>query len=347
MNNGISRREFLKYSMATGALIAAGDEIMDSVLAQAAMGVTEVDKLTLWVLADNYYDANRADIKNTKRYRSLPGKSIHAEHGLSYYIETVANGKTSTCMFDYGLDPVGVMNNIALLGIDVGKANAFSLSHGHYDHYTSAVSIFKQIQPRILSGTPFYVGEEAFAQRYVLRVGATVPSDLGQLRKEDIEVLGLKVVEVINPVEIVPGAYFTGNIERVTAYEKVPTTFQIKRGEKIEHDTFPGEQAVFFKVKGKGLVVLSGCAHAGIVNTVKQAQKSSGTEKIHAIMGGFHLINAKPELIQSTVADIKAMRPDLIVPTHCTGFEAIVAFSKEMPDEFVLNTTGTQYTFTA
>jgi len=152
---------------------------------------------------------------------------------------------------------------------------------------------------------------------------------------------------VKTPTEIVPGAYFTGNIERVTAYEKVPTTFQIKRGEKIEHDTFPGEQALFFNVRGKGLIVLSACAHAGIVNTVKQAQKIAGIDKVHAIMGGFHLINAKPELIQSTVADIKAMKPDYIVPTHCTGFEAIVAFSREMPNEFFLNTAGTQYTFTA
>jgi len=256
-------------------------------------------------------------------------------------------GKTSACMFDYGLDPVGLMNNIALLGLDVGKANAFSLSHGHYDHYTSAVSILKQNQSRIAPGTPFYVGEEAFSRRYSLRPGATEPADLGQLRKEDIEALGLKVVEVRTPVEIVPGAYVTGNIERITAYEKVPTSFQIKRGEKIEHDTFPGEQSIFFSVKGKGLVVLSGCAHAGIVNTVKQAQKSAGMDKVHAVVGGFHLINAKPDVIQSTVADIKAMKPDTIVPAHCTGFEAIVAFSREMPNEFILNTAGTQYTFTA
>ncbi len=346
MNNGVSRRAFLKYSAATGMLIAAGDEIIESVLAQAATGVTEVDKLTIWVLTDNYYDSNRVDEKNTKRYRVVPGKSIHAEHGLSFYIETVVNGKTNTCMFDYGLDPAGVMNNIALLGLDVGKTNAFSLSHGHYDHYTSVVGILKQNQSKIAGGTPFYVGEEAFARRYSLRPGATEPADLGQLRKEDIEALGLKVVEVKTPVEIVPGAYFTGNIERVTSYEKVPTSFQVKRGEKLEHDTFPGEQAVFFNLKGKGLVVLSGCAHAGIVNTVKQAQKSAGTDKIHAIMGGFHLINAKPELIQSTIADIKAMKPEIIVPAHCTGFEAEVAFSKEMPKEFVMNTAGTKYTFT-
>ena len=94
-------------------------------------------------------------------------------------------------------------------------------------------------------------------------------------------------------------------------------------------------------------MVLSGCAHAGIVNAVRQAQKVSGTEKVHAIMGGFHLINAKSERIQSTVADIKAMKPDHIVPAHCTGFEALVAFSKEMPDAFTLNTTGTKYTFGA
>jgi 7,8-dihydropterin-6-yl-methyl-4-(beta-D-ribofuranosyl)aminobenzene 5'-phosphate synthase len=159
--------------------------------------------------------------------------------------------------------------------------------------------------------------------------------------------VGLKVVEVKNPTEIVPGAYLTGNIERLTAYEKVEQKFLIKRGENFEHDTFPGEQALFCKVKGKGLVVLSGCAHAGIVNTVRQAQKIAGTDRMHAILGGFHLINAKPEIIQSTLADVKAMRPDMIIPAHCTGFEAIVAFSREMPGEFVLNTAGTKYTFPA
>jgi 7,8-dihydropterin-6-yl-methyl-4-(beta-D-ribofuranosyl)aminobenzene 5'-phosphate synthase len=347
MKDGMDRREFLKFSMAAGALLVAGEGTKAGVMAQGTAGVTEVDKVTVWVLTDNYYDALRPDAKITKRYRVVPGKSIHAEHGLAYYMETVVNGKASACMFDYGLDPVGVMNNIALLGLDPGKANAFTLSHGHFDHWMGAVSILKQNQSRIAGGTPFYVGEEAFARRYSLRPGSTEPDDLGQLRKEDIEALGLKVVEVKNPVQIIAGAYFTGNIERVTTYEKVPPTLLIKRGEKPEPDDFRGEQALFFNVRGKGLVVLSGCAHAGIVNTVKHAQKITGTDKIHAVIGGFHLINAKPEVIQNTVADIKAMKPDHVVPTHCTGFEAIVAFSREMPNEFIINTAGTQYTFTA
>jgi 7,8-dihydropterin-6-yl-methyl-4-(beta-D-ribofuranosyl)aminobenzene 5'-phosphate synthase len=239
------------------------------------------------------------------------------------------------------------MNNIALLGIDIGKANAFSLSHGHYDHFTGAVNILKQNQSRIPAGTPFYVGEEAFARRYSLRPGTTEAADLGQLQRSDLEALGLKVVEVKSRTQIIPGAFFTGNIERHTSYEKVPPTMQIKRGEKLEQDDFRGEQGLFFNVKGKGLVVLSGCAHAGMVNTVRQAQKVSGTEKVHAIMGGFHLINAKPERIQSTIADIKAMKPDYIVPAHCTGFEALVAFSKELPEAFTLNTAGTKYTYGA
>jgi 7,8-dihydropterin-6-yl-methyl-4-(beta-D-ribofuranosyl)aminobenzene 5'-phosphate synthase len=347
MTNGMIRRDFIKYTFATGVLLASGDITNNSVVAQEKAGAREIDKVTVWILADNYYDAVRPDTKITKRFRSVPGKSIHAEHGLAYYIETIVDGKTSACMFDFGVDPVGVVNNVSLLGLDLSKANAFSLSHGHWDHYLNAVNILKQNQSRIAGGTPFYVGEEAFAHRYGLRPGRTEPDDLGQLKKEEIEALGLKIIEVKNSVEIIPGAYLTGNIERVTAYEKVPPTLLISRGEKPEPDDFRGEQALFFNVKGKGLVVLSGCAHSGIVNTVKQAQKVAGVEKIHAILGGCHLANAKPEVIQNTVADIKAMKPDYIVPTHCTGFEAMKAFSEAMPNEFTFNTTGTQYTFAA
>lgn len=347
MKEGMDRREFLKYSVATGVLIAAGESMMTDVMAQGVTGVTEVDKATVWVLTDNAYDTLRPDTKITKRYRSVPGKAILAEHGVSFYVETVVGGKASTCMFDYGHDSLGVMNNIALLGLDIEKTNAFSLSHGHWDHFMAAVNILKHNQPRIAAGTPFFVGEEAFARRYSLRPGTTVPADLGQLKKEDIEALGLKVVEVKDAVQIIPGAYFTGNIKRITAYEKVPPTLLIKRGEKPEPDDFRGEQGLFFNVKGKGLVVISGCAHAGIVNTVKHARKIAGTDKVHAVMGGFHLINAKPEVIQNTVADIKAMKPDYVVPAHCSGFEAMVAFAKEMPNEFTINTAGTRYTFAA
>ena len=308
--------------------------------------VKDVDRVTIWVVTDNYYDALRPDGKFARRYRAeAPGKSIHAEHGLSYYIETVVSGRTSACMFDFGQDAAGVSKNIDLLKIDLGRLKACGLSHGHFDHFMGAIDILKPTLPAIPPGTPFYVGEECFSRRYLQRPGDDKPMDLGRLKKEDLEALGLKVVEVTGPVEIIPGAYLTGNIERVTPYEKVPPILLIERGEKPEPDDFRGEQAIFFSVKNKGLVVLSGCAHAGIVNTVKQAQKVSGIQKVHAIMGGFHLINAKPEIIKKTVDDIKEMKPDCVAPTHCTGFEAIETFKREMVDEFNLNTAGSHYTF--
>ncbi|MGC9195148.1 MAG: MBL fold metallo-hydrolase [Syntrophobacteraceae bacterium] len=306
----------------------------------------EVDRVTIWVVTDNYYDALRLDGKFAKRFRALgSGKSLHAEHGLSYYIETLIDGKTSGCMFDFGQDAGGVLNNIGLLGIDLGTIGAFGLSHGHFDHFSAAIEVLKLARPKVSAGTPFYVGEECFSKRYILPPGAAAPIGVGQLRKADIEELGFKVVEVSEPVEIVSGAYLTGNIERTTSYEKVPPMLLIERGKSPEPDDFRGEQALFFHVKGKGLVVLSGCGHAGIVNTVKQARKVSGIEKVHAVMGGFHLINAKPEIIKMTVEDIKAMKPECVVPTHCTGFEAIEAFKMEMAEEFNLNTAGTCYTF--
>ena len=171
--------------------------------------------------------------------------------------------------------------------------------------------------------------------------------DIGQLDKQAIQGSGVRLTEVKKPIQIIPGCYSTGRIERVTDYETVPPSLLVERNGKIQPDDFRGEQALFFNIRGKGLVVLSGCAHAGIVNTIKQAQRVSGIKKVHAILGGFHLVNAKPEIIQKTVSDIKGIGPDFVAPAHCTGFEAIVAFSQAMPKEFILNTAGTQYILSA
>jgi 7,8-dihydropterin-6-yl-methyl-4-(beta-D-ribofuranosyl)aminobenzene 5'-phosphate synthase len=167
------------------------------------------------------------------------------------------------------------------------------------------------------------------------------------LKKEDIEGLGfVKIIEVKEPTPIIPGAYFPGRVEQVTDYENVAPNFVAKKGTDFVQETFIGEQAVILNVKGKGLVVVSSCAHRGIVNTIKQAQRMTGIEKVHAVIGGFHLTGTTPDRIQKTIADIKAINPEYIVPTHCTGFQAISAFAREMPDRFILNTAGTKYTIT-
>ena len=231
-----------------------------------------------------------------------------------------------------------------LLGIDCKKVEALGLSHDHWDHEAAMVEILRAKKGDFSKAVPLYIGKGFFVGTYNKnKDGSILPLNL--LKREDIQELGfIKIVERKGPTQIIPGAYLPGMVERVTEYEEIAPRFLAKKGSEFVQETFIGEQAVILNAKGKGLVVLSGCAHRGIVNTVKHAQKMTGIEKVYAVMGGFHLTGAKTEIIQKTVADIKAINPEYIVPTHCTGFEAISAFAKEMPDRFILNTVGTKYT---
>ena len=339
-------RDIIKLSIVAGAILLSGTISMTNGFAGDMPKFTEVDGLTVVMITDNYYDSSRPDSAVSKRFRATAEKSIHAEHGLSYYVEARSEGKTSAFMFDFGVDSHGVLRNMELLGVNLAKVEGLGLSHGHWDHWGAMLDILKANKEKIPQGTPLYVGQEAFAERFGIRPGSSVPTNLGSLNRGGIEAIGkLRIVEVIQPTEVMRGGYSTGSIERVTDYEKGAPNLLVKRGDKLEPDQFPGEQALFFILKGKGLVVLVGCAHPGIVNTVKYAQKITGVQKVHAILGGFHLTGAKSEKIQKTVAGIKAIGPDYIVPTHCTGYEAISLFDKEMPKQFILNTAGSKYTF--
>ena len=344
----MKRREFLKATATAGTVLLAGNFLQGVSRAQGAVKIPEADKITITVITDNYYDCFRWDYKIAKRYVPAPGSPLlnsflNAEHGLAYHIETMVNGESHSFMFDYGTDFQGVKRNMELLNIDFKKLEAIGLSHDHVDHQGALVQLLKSKSEEFRKGIRFYVGEQTFVGTFMrLRMGSII--SLGALKREEIESLGfLKIVEIKDPAPIVSGAYLTGKVEQVTDYEKIPAMFVAKKGNEFVQETFPGEQAVILNAKGKGLVVLAGCAHRGIVNTVKHAQKITGVEKVHAVIGGFHLIGANPDLIQKTIAGIKSVSPDYIVPTHCTGFEAITAFAREMPDQFIINTAGTKY----
>jgi 7,8-dihydropterin-6-yl-methyl-4-(beta-D-ribofuranosyl)aminobenzene 5'-phosphate synthase len=352
MSEEMSRRDFLKVSAAAGVALIAGELVKGAgSTAYGAVKVPEIEKATIIIITDNYFDALRADSKITKRYRGHPKSSIydsnlHAEHGLACYVETVVDGKPHALMFDFGVDSQGVGRNIGLLGIDFKTLEALVLSHGHFDHWGAMTTLLKAQNEKVPQGIPLYVGEEAFLERFFQSPNALISLEF--LNRENIDSLGsVKIVQIKEPVAIIPGAYSSGRIDRVTEYEKIPPMFLVQRGDKKEQDNFIGEQALIMNVRGKGLVVLSGCAHTGIVNAVRHAQKTTGVEKVHAVLGGFHLTGAKPEAIQRTVADIKSIKPDYIAPMHCTGHEAIAAFEREMPEQFILNTAGTKYLFTA
>jgi len=346
MDHEMDRREFMKKTAATGAVFLAGDRDGRSVRAQDTIKIPESDKIVITFITDNYYDQIRPDDKIAKRHRpprSVLDGALHAEHGLAYHVETVVAGRSHSFLFDFATDIQGVTRNIDLLKIDLKTVEAMALSHDHFDHQAALVGLLEAKRDDIPKGIPFFVGERFFAGTFWRTPDGHVMDLLG-LNKEDIERLALvRIVEVKGPIPIVPGAFSTGRIEQVTEYERIPPVFVAKKGDQFVQEDFIGEQAIVLNAKGKGLVVLSGCAHRGIVNAVKQAQAMTGMEKVHAIIGGFHLTGAKPEVIQRTIADIKAIRPDYIVPAHCTGFEAIAAFAREMPDQFILNTAGSRY----
>lgn len=311
------------------------------------MNFTEVDKLKVISVIDNYYNSLSLDPPCGKRLRiSYPFNSVHAEHGLSFFIEACAEGRKGSLMFDFGTDSQVLINNMNLLNISFLRVDSLALSHGHFDHWGGLLGFLRFLAPKIWNKISLHVGEKIFTRRFSIRPGKVTLTDLRRLKKKDIERLGkFEVVEIKDISEPIKGVYLAGKIEMTTDYEKIPETLLVKRAGKLEHDDFSDEIVLFSIIKRKGLVIISGCAHRGIVNTVKHVQKITEIKKVHAIIGGFHLINVKPEVIEKTVRDLKAISPDYVIPMHCTGFEALRLFAQEMPNQFILNTVGTTYEF--
>jgi 7,8-dihydropterin-6-yl-methyl-4-(beta-D-ribofuranosyl)aminobenzene 5'-phosphate synthase len=172
---------------------------------------------------------------------------------------------------------------------------------------------------------------------------------LPALTREAVSAAGMKLVESRLPLTLSDGGVlFLGEIPRRTDFERgFPIAFYQENGletwDAIEDDT-----SLVMHVKGKGLVVLSGCAHSGIVNTVLYAREVTGIEKVHAVMGGFHLAGPLFEaIIGRTAEELKKLDPAYIIPTHCTGRKAIAYMEREMGDRFILNMSGTKLTFAA
>jgi 7,8-dihydropterin-6-yl-methyl-4-(beta-D-ribofuranosyl)aminobenzene 5'-phosphate synthase len=346
MEREMTRRDFLEVTAAAGTVFVVGGLWGENAMAEGPVTIPEAERIVVTVVTDNLADATRPNVKIARRpagVKSVLDGAMHAEHGLAYHVETVVGGQSHVFLFDFGTQATGIKRNLELLSLDFRKVEAMALSHDHWDHQAAFVELLQAKRAELAKGLPFFIGEGFFIGTYAKRPTGQIQT-LSVLSKEEVEGLGLvRIIEVSIPTPMVPGAYLTGRVEQVTDYEKIPATFLAKKGDQYVQEEFIGEQAVVMNAKGKGLVVLSACAHRGIVNTVKHAQKMTGIEKVHAIIGGFHLTGAKPEVIAKTIADVKGMRPDYIVPTHCTGFEAITAFAREMPDQFILNTAGTRY----
>lgn len=308
----------------------------------------ESDRVEILTIIDNYVDVllENTDVV-TRPPHAKEGKiltdSLLAEHGLSLLVTVYQGERRHTILFDTGYNKIGVPHNLGQLEVDTEGIEAIVLSHGHMDHTGSLYQLLDRIGKRI----PLVVHPDALmAPRYLgLNDGSKLlfPQTLIKvdLEARNIELLAKKTPSLLADDKIM----VTGEVERVTEFEKGMPNALMERDGKLEKDPISDDQALVINLKGKGLVIIGGCSHAGIINTILYARKMTGIEQVYAVLGGFHLSGASFEpIIEETINELKKTGPTVLVPMHCTGWKAIKRFSEEFPASFILNSVGSLYT---
>jgi 7,8-dihydropterin-6-yl-methyl-4-(beta-D-ribofuranosyl)aminobenzene 5'-phosphate synthase len=315
----------------------------------ANLKLKPLDKIEILTLQDNYIEITAMD-NNAIVTRALPLKdgyfrqSVLSEHGFSAVVRAMQEGKTGTLLFDFGFSEEGAAYNAGILGADLSRVDAVVLSHGHNDHTGGFDKLAAMVGARNI---PFVVHPVVFRSPRYLKMPGDTKISFSPLGREQIAASGLKLVESTTPYPLLEGAVlYLGEIPRKTDFEKgFPIAHYVEDGHE-KWDPIEDDTSIVMHLKGKGLVVLSGCAHAGIVNTVQYAREVTGIDKVHVIMGGFHLSGKLFEgIIGRTIEELKKIDPDYLVPCHCTGRKAVMEIEKAMPDKFILNMAGTKMTF--
>jgi 7,8-dihydropterin-6-yl-methyl-4-(beta-D-ribofuranosyl)aminobenzene 5'-phosphate synthase len=368
MNPIIERRQFLRASMALAAQWSLAPQAR---AAMAPLDVPTVDTVRIKVLTDSSYDTPRPGASKwvkVTRASFFAGadfrKALHNEWGLSLALESQAGAQTRNFMLDYGYTAQALLNNADILGLDVSKVRALILSHGHYDHFGGLIGFLQHNRARLPDDLALYVGgEDNFCNR-VTRTGTPGHfADWGVLDRRELAALNVRIVSCEQPTIIEGHAFTTGSIQR-RSFERVlpntlveygkkdglgcdmPAAAERAQGKPVP-DEHLNEHATCFNLKDRGLVVVSSCGHAGIVNTVLQAQEVSGIRKIHAVMGGFHLFPADDDYLRRTVGELKALDPDVVIPLHCSGPAFTATMRELLADRLLTSTNGTEFLFGA
>lgn len=325
--------------------------------------LAEIDALDLTILADNVTDAllpsqgparrpplpmRNATIDSRFIRGGRVGEMFTAEHGFSALVSATVNGSVRRTLFDAGVTPTGASENLRRAGVDPKDIEAIVFSHGHFDHTIGLEGFARQIGRRNL---PVILHPEFWTLRRVSFPGRD-PYDMPATSEVALLEAGFQIVQDRRPSFLLDGAVLiTGEVNRSSDFEKgfPPHMHEAHRNGHWEDDPLvPDDQALIANIRGKGLIVLSGCGHAGIVNIITHAQKLTGVSKVHAVIGGFHLTGGIFEaIIPQTIAALKAIAPAVIVPGHCTGWKAVHGLAAALPGSFIQNSVGTRYEFRA
>ena len=321
-----------------------------------------VDRVHITILMDNVTDPLLVDQEAVARIswpKALMGAlptapaqvstgdgvpdALIAEPGFSALVRIEKAGRERTLLFDTGVSAHGMVENMRRLGIAPADVEVIVLSHGHWDHVTGMEGLVRALGRTQL---PVMIHPEFWNRRRV-RFPGLDPAELPATSRTALEGMGFAIVEERQPSFLLDGAVLiTGEVDRTTEFE---TGFQgheaLRDGAWRADPLILDDQALVVSLGDRGLVILSGCGHAGIVNTVRYARKLTGHDAVAAIVGGFHLSGPMFEpIIEPTVAALDAFSPSLLVPAHCTGWRAVHRLAARFPDAFVMSTVGTTIT---
>ena len=333
------------------------------------MSLQEIESAKITILVDNITDRLLPSSSIVKRPPMISNQTISkspiAEHGfsalleISYVYENAT--KTNKILFDTGVSKEGIVNNSDVLGINLKNIETIVLSHGHFDHISGLISTLGRLKKSV----EIIAHPEAFLRRWLVYPNGN-KARMDFLDEEEINQAG-GIIRKVDKISFLPRnvnmqskkktnqannrVMITGEIPRVTEFEKgFPLQYKEQDNEinLVPDPLVSDDQALIMNVKNKGLIILTGCGHAGIVNTINFAKKVTGIKKIYCVIGGFHLSGQDYEdSIPLTIAELTRVNPQYIVPCHCTGWKATNKIIDTMPEKFIQSSVGSTFYFEA
>jgi len=326
------------------------------------MATVQADGVEITVLVENQVDMLLPDrelgdgghcvrnglVEHFDQGRTPP----QAENGISLLVTARHGRHSTTALFDVGLTGSVLAHNLRALGVDAGRVEHVVISHGHPDHVGGLYAFLDQVERTV----PVATHTDAFLPRYaVMGDGRTSAYYNQAFTPAEVERHGGRPVLTAGALDLGCGMYTTGFIPRRVPFEgpveppspHAPGLYQVRADGGYGLDEVNDEQGLVVDVKGRGLVVLTGCAHAGVLNTIDRAREICGARPVLAVMGGFHLgfPTTPRENVALTVKGMEEREVAHVVPMHCSGLATHAAFHQAQPERYLQPSVGTTLRF--